>query len=245
MRCGGWLVAVVAVFALVVPVNEAEAQRTAQVPVQVGVGPAGFLLGGPSVEEVAWEGRAFDDQPIHTGLRLSLAAVIDADLIEEHPGMVPSQYRNQLQQMGEVRFSPSIVSLIPTSLYLSPPIRNTSIWGATWSLIGAGLAPISDPIRVTASGSAVLSAIYMNSDAMPRDNFFFLRPGVELQFDFEIPITDDFLISTGWASKVHLPQAYDGGILEMGDFDADSLWHIGEFYIQAHFRFPYSHTYGG
>ncbi len=241
-KYGWWLVAVMVL--AMVPVQQAEAQRTAQVPVQVGVGPAGYLMGGPSVEEVAWEGRAFDDQPIHAGLRLSLAAVIDSDLIEEHPGMVPSQYRDQLQRMGEVRFRPGIVSLIPTSLFLSPPIDNTSIWGATWSVIGAGLAPISDPIRVSASGSAVVSALYMRSDVLPEKNFVFLRPGVELQFDFEIPITDDFLISTGWASKVHIPQAYDGSITEMGGFDADSLWHIGEFYLQAHFRFPYSHTYG-
>ncbi len=222
---------------------EAEAQRVAQVPVQVGVGPAGFLLGGPSLDEFGWEGRLFDDQPIHPGLRISLTAVIDSELVEEHPGMVPAQYRGQIQQMGEVRFAPAIVSVIPTNLYLSPPINNTQMWGATWSLVGVGAALPLEGVRLSASGSVIGTLKYIQSDVLPEDHFFFARPGVEAQIDIEIPIDDQFLISFGWASQIYVPQSLDGNVTDVGEFDGDSLWHVGQFYVQGHFRFPYTHQY--
>lgn len=223
--------------------SEAEAQRTAQVPVQVGVGPAGYLLGGPSLDELGWEGRLFDDQPVHGGLRLSLTAVIDSDLVDEHPEMVPAQHRDRLRNMGEVRFAPAIVSLLPTDLYLSPSIDNTSIWGATWSIIGAGVALPSDMLRVSASGSVIATLKNIRSEVLPASNFFFARPGVELQFDFEVPIAERFLMSADWTSKVYLPQDLNGNVADIGEFDGDSLWHVGQFYLQGHIRFPYTHSY--
>lgn len=220
----------------------AQQTRTAEVPVQIGVGPAGYLLGGPTLDEVGWGGGLFDEQPIHTGLRLSLMGVIDAELVDEHPGMVPSQHRGRIQQAGEVRYAPGIVSLIPSSLYLSPGLGDASVWGATWSPIAIGMALTSEPVRFSGRGAVIATAKYISSETVSSP-YVFLRPGVELNFDLEIPIAEEFLVSFGWSSKVHLPQPLDGGILDVGDFDEDSLWHIGQFYMQVHFRVPYSHQY--
>lgn len=221
----------------------AEAQREAEIPVQVGIGPAGYLLGGPSIDEVGWEGRLFDDQPIHTGLRLSIAAVVSSDLVDEHPGMVPRQHRATLREMGEVRIRPGILMVIPTDIYLSPPVNNTQMWGATWSAIGIGVALTQEPVRFSASGSVIGSLKYLQSEVLPEDHFFFARPGVELQLDFEVPVDDQFLLSFGWASKVYIPQDLDGNVADIGEFDGDSLWHVGQFYLQGNFRFPYTHRY--
>lgn len=223
--------------------TEAQAQRSAEVPVQVGIGPAGYLLGGPSIDEFGWEGRLFDDQPIHTGLRLSLTAVIDSELVEEHPGMVPRQYRSEIQDMGEVRYAPGILSVIPTDIYLSPEVNNTQIWGATWTGLSLGAALPLDEVRISASGSLIGTFKYIRSDVLPEEHYIFARPGVELAVDFEVPIDERFLMSVGWTSKVYVPQDLDGNVGDVGEIDGDSLWHVGSFYLQGHFRFPYTHRY--
>lgn len=227
---------------------EADARRTAQVPVQVGVGPTGNLFAGPTFgDNVGWGGRLGGDQLIHTGLRISVTAVIEAELVRRHPGLVPRQYRQQVIDAGEVRYAPGIVALIPNSLYLSPPIPGVDgweaqAWGATWSLMALGLPFVTDPFRFSVRGALIASAIYINSEAVG-GHYFFLRPGAELKAEVEIPLADDFLVSFGWASMFHVPQSLDGGILEVGGFDENSLWHIGQFFLQGHIRIPYTHQY--
>ena len=225
----------------------AEAQRgTADVPVQVGVGPTGNMMGGPTFDdEIGWGGGLFSDQPLHTGLRISATAVIDDELVRDHPRLVPRQYRGRVQQAGEVRYSPAVLALIPSSLYLSPPIADSSAWGATWSLLGLGLPFITEPFRASLSGSVIATLMYVDSESVSAP-YFFARPGVELNLDIEFPLDDNFLISLGWASKVYLPpQPLDGTAIDIGSYGQDTLWHIGQFYIQAHFRFPYSYQYAG
>lgn len=237
------LIAALAVGLTALFATEAKAQRTANVPVQVGLGPAGNMFAGPTFdEEIGWGGRLYEDQPIHTGLRLNITAVIDADLVRAHPRLVPRQYRGQFRGGGEVRYRPGILALIPSSFYLSPPIQDASAWGATWSVIGIGLPLMREPIRPSVSGALIGSLMYIDSESVTAP-YFFARPGVELQFDIEVPLADDFLISVGWASKVYAPQSLDDGLLSFGGFDDDSLWHVGQFYLKGHVRVPYPYRY--
>ena len=94
------LAVVVVVFASIVMWSlDAEAQQrrrapattaaTAEIPVQIGVGPVGFMFGAPTYPDLGFGGLVFDDQPLHTGLRIDLTAVVDADLVRQHPGLVP------------------------------------------------------------------------------------------------------------------------------------------------------------
>lgn len=222
---------------------------TAMVPVQVGVAPTGILLGGPalSLSEFGFEGRLLEDRLIHTGLRLDVAAIITAELIRQHRQMVPTQARRHIINAGEVRFSPSILRLLPTTLYLSPPVAgNAQAWGATWGLIGAGLAQNFGAFRPSLGGSVIATLMYINSPSLAADHYFFIRPGIELNLDLEFKIVDQFLVSLGWASQVYIPQTLSETGLAMlgtGGFDRDSLWHIGQFYVQFHFRVPYPHKY--
>lgn len=222
---------------------QAQRTRTAKVPVQVGVGPTGNLLGGPTFDDgFGWGGGLYGDQPIHSGLKIDLMAVIDAELVRRHPGMVPRQYRGRIRESGEVRYAPGIVSLIPSSLFVSPPIGDASAWGATWSLLGLGLPFTPSPVRISAKGALITTAMYIDSPSVA-DHYVFLRPGAELKFDVEFQLHEDLLISVGWASQIYIPQDLNGGILDAGGFDENSLWHIGQFYIQGHIRIPYSHEY--
>lgn len=244
-----WLVAVLAVVLVGAWSPEAKAQRnTAQVPVQVGVGPAANFLAGPTYanESVGWGGRLSQNRPFHTGLRIGVTAVIKSELVRRHPGLVPNQYRRQIVNAGEVRYAPGIISLIPKTIYLSPPIGvagwDDQSYGATWSLIGVGLPLISNPFRFSVHGSLIGTALYINSEAVG-GHYFFARPGAELKVDLEIPLSEDFLVSLGWSSMFHIPQSLDEGIAAPSGIDENSLWHIGQFYVQGHFRIPYSYRY--
>lgn len=241
----GAVAAAVVVVLWAVPADADDPRGTAEVPVQVGVGPTGVMFGGPTFDEPGWGGGVFDDQPIHGGLRLDVTAVVDEELVEEHPQMVPSNYRGMVREMDEVRYSPAILSLIPSTIYLSPPVDDAAAWGASWSLLGVGLAPISEPVRLGLGASLGVSALYISSEAV-RSPYLFLRPNIEVEIEVEIPVSDSFLMSLGWASTVHAPpQPLQGGVTDAGSFDEHSLWHFGQFFIQGHFRFPYEYNYAG
>lgn len=249
------LVALLTTIAMALTTSDAHAQahthtpgsmQVANVPVQIGIGPAGYLFGGPTYPDLGFGGALFDDQPVHFGLRVDITAVITTDLIREHRGLVPRQYQRNVVEAGEIRIAPSVLGLIPTALYLSPPVAGSHAWGATWSPIGAGLVLSREPMRTTISGSLIATLMYINSEAIAADHYFFARPGLEINLDFEIPVTNDFRVSVGWSSMVHIPQSLRGtgaNMFEMGGFDEDSLWHIGQFYVQGHFRVAYPYQY--
>lgn len=217
-----------------------KAPNRAAIPVQVGVGPSAFLIGSP--ERFNYNGLIYDDQMAHFGLRIDLEAVITSDLVREHPKVVPRQYRSRLLAAGEVRYRPGIAALLPKAVYFSPKIWNTGMYGATWSLIGAGVSLFPSPFRVTLGGSLIGTALFVHSDTLPSPTFF-VRPGIDLNVDFEIQVASDFSFSVGWSSLLHLPQRVGGPVFELGSFDGDSIWHIGQLYVQGNFRFPHYITY--
>jgi hypothetical protein len=226
---------------LMMPAHSAWAQarsRAVAVPVQIGVGPAGYIVGAPNLGTFRLEGPVVEDQLFHTGLRIYLAAIIDKEFVRQNPQLIPRQYRRQIMEMGEVRVSPMVANLIPSSLIISPKVRNTGIYGVTWRLIGIGLAPVSDPVRVSVNAGALATYAYMHSDTFA--NTHFLRPGLEGALDIEIPFTNEFLMSFGWASQFYLPQRVGASPIDFGaEFDSESIWHMGQLYLQFHFRVPY------
>ncbi|RVU41460.1 hypothetical protein FRC91_19055 [Bradymonadales bacterium TMQ1] len=217
-----------------------KAPNRASIPVQVGVGPAGVMVGAPSLSS-GYSGAVFEDQPLHLGVRIDLEAVITADLVREHPKVVPRQYRSRLLAAGEVRYRPGIAALLPRTVYFSPKLQNTGMYGATWSLLGAGLALSPSPFRVSLGASLIGTALFMHSETLPSPTFF-VRPGVDITLDIEIQVARDFGLSFGWSSMMHIPQALGGPVLDL-DGDEGSIWHIGQFYVQGNVRFPYHMTY--
>lgn len=198
------------------------------VPVDIGVGPAGVFFNGPVGAE----------QPLHFGLRLSITAIIDREFATKHQRLIPRQYRRQIRQMTEIRYRPAELALIPSSLMLSPKVANTGVYGATWRWVGLGIAPIDNPVRVGLGAGVIFTYAYMHSETL-FSSMHFLRPGVELTLDFEVPVTQNTLLSAGWASQLYIPQTLNGSILEVGGFN-NSIWHIGQAFLKLHYRFPYT-----
>ena len=216
------------------------------VPFNVGVGPAFQLLSGPMMQ----------DQTLHFGLRLELAAVIDQATIQANRDRIPQKYRKMAASVDELRYRPSI--FIPETLYLSPPVTGTGMYGATWRFIGVNLPFGKGPVRLRLGASliATLALIHSNSvrglGGEDIEFVFFLRPGIDLTAEVEIKLAKNLLISFGWNSALHLPQVLRRNVgtsfLSIpGDADSwqVSLWHFGQPFLMLHYRFPVTRNIPG
>lgn len=194
------------------------------VPVDVGVGPAAFAFFGP----------VFEDQPIHTGLKLSVDAVLDKDWLKKNQRRVPAKYRKYAKSLDEVRISPSI--FIPDALIISPKLRDTGMYGATWKPLSLGVPLTSGPARLSVGAGLLLTYAYLHSDTLP--NTHFLRPAAEVGVDLELQLSKSFLVSLGWESAFYVPQELGG--LGLPERLRDGIFHVGQAYLQLHVRFPYT-----
>lgn len=206
----------------------AVARRSVTAPVDVGIGPAAFFFFGP----------VFEDQPLHTGLKLNVEAVLDKEWLRKHQALIPRKYRSQALKSNEIRFSPAVLALIPDSLIISPKYRNTGIYGATWKPVGLGLPLSSSPVRLSVDAGLLLTYAYVYSDLEALGTTHFLRPGLQLGADLEFQLSKSFLISIGWDSALYIPQ-------RVGTFSetkplGESIFHVGQAYLMFHFRFPYT-----
>ncbi|WP_199746058.1 hypothetical protein [Corallococcus sp. AB030] len=204
----------------------AMAAQKVTVPVDVGVGPAVFVFSGPIA----------DDQLLHTGLKLSVDAVLDKEWLRKNQRAIPARYRKQAKQMDEIRISPSI--FIPDSFIISPKYRDTGMYGVTFKPLGLGVPLSSSPVRFKLGVGLVLTYAYIFSDTLPDTHF--LRPGASLGADLEFQLAKSFLVSVGWESTFYVPQELGG--LGLPASLGDGIFHVGQAYLQLHFRFPYTTT---
>jgi hypothetical protein len=221
--------AIVLVWAIVAP-GPSSAGQPVTVPVDVGVGPAAYIL----------TGRVAADQAVHTGVKISVQAVIDQATLRQHQDRIPPRMRQQVLQMKEVRFSPSI--LIPDALIVSPRIHNTEIYGVTWRPLSLGVSLVDGPggrLRLAAGLLATYAYIASTVPEIPTTHF--LRPGIDLSAEVELPVTATFLVSFGWASGFYIPQVLGGfAVSDSGPTGGGTIWHLGQAFLQLHVRFPYT-----
>jgi len=200
------------------------------VPIDVGIGPIG-LMGLNDLSA---------DQVMHAGLAISIAAVLDRQLIEQNMDRVPRQYRDQLRNTDSLTVRPLWLGLIPETIVVSPPLWNTGVYGAVWRPIGFGTSVGAGPTSVGVGAKIALSYLYLHSTTLPQPTHF-LRPGINLYFSWLIPFTKVFLVSTGWSSDFYLPQPLGEPPWSFWPLD-HALWHLGGPFIKLHFRIPYTVT---
>ena len=201
--------------------------RPVTVPINVGVAPAAMF----------WTGPIQDDQLVHYGLRIDVFAAMDRRWLQENCDVVgryvPASYRGFVARSEEIRYLPSPGFLIPRTLFISPKIKNTGMYGATFNLIGGALG--LGWLRV--GGHLIGTYAYIHSDTLGTTHF--LRPGLELRADLELPLSDVFRVSLGWASQLYIPQQVGGLPWEVLPLN-NSAWHVGQAYLMLHFRIPYT-----
>ena len=228
-----------AAFGLLLVTSAAQPAEAAEltVPVDVGVGPAFFHGIWP-----LFDGAPGGDPILgHFGLKVSLAAIIKQEVIKANLHRVPKRYRRMAARMKQVRYRPSI--FIPDALIISPKLNGTGIYGVTWRPIGLSVPLFSRGTTVTVDLGALLTAAYIHSDNMTVDSMFFLRPGIDVGAEVEVPVTDNFLVSFGWNWQAYIPQIVGGGLLET-TFESNALggtvWNMAQAFLKLHFRFPYT-----
>lgn len=207
----------------IVPLHAFAAKVT--VPVDVGVGPAAYLISGPIQ----------DDQVVHGGLKINLEAVIDQAWVRNNPRAIPPKYRKAARNITEVRISPSI--LIPDSLFISPKLQHTGIYGVTWKPLTLTQPFGPDWVKLRLSAGLLFTYAFIYSDLASIPTTHFIRPGADLGAEVEVKLTDAFLVSFGWASGFYIPQQL--GSLGFGPLN-ESIWHVGQGFLQLHFRIPYT-----
>lgn len=206
--------------------------KKVEVPIDIGVGPAANLVTGP----------VYQDQSVHTGLVFSAEAVLEKKQLRKVKGQIPKQYRDMVMQMNEVRISHF---LVPDQFFISPKGAfggGTGMWGIGFRPIGVNIPFVYEPgFRFKVGAGLRLTYAYLPSETLPSPTHF-LRPGLDLKAEAEIPFSDTFLVSFGWNSQAYIPQEVGGSILAVGALD-ESIWHIGQGFLKLHFRFPYEYRF--
>lgn len=192
------------------------------VPVDIAVGPAGIWFS----DDIG------HDQLGHFGLKLRLEAIISRDLIKQHINQVPANYRKMALSMAEIRYRPSM--FIPEELILSPKFAHTGMYGSTWRPLQLGLELVGGASPVSLSAGLDLTAAFIHSDSLGFSWMFFLRPGLDLQVEWEMAFSKAFHMSIGWQSALYVPQPLGGGVFALGGFDDRSIWHVGQLFILFH-----------
>ena len=211
----------------------AHAGEPVEIPLNFGLGPAAFMFTGPIQE----------DQLLHYGLQLDVAAIIDRATIQKHKNRVPKRYRKLAGKVGEARISHL---LVPDSFIISPRIENTMIYGVSWRPIGLSISLMDKPVRLSVGAGAMLTYAYINTekknsetelpDKLPEGTTHFFRPGLDGRAILEIPFSSTFLMSFGWSSAVYVPQKL-GTFKKIEPLD-ETVFHVGQGFVVLHLRFP-------
>jgi len=209
------------------------------VPVEVAVGPIALVPSTPLLL----------DQPVHAGLRIELAAVVDQQLIRANAGRVPSWARGLAGSVSEVKVRPSWLGLLPEQLVISPQVLHTGLYGAVWRPFGVSVNLVDQPaLRVTAGAAVNAVALLVHSTTMgvpagaqpgTQALTLVLRPGLSASLAAEWIVTKEWRLSAGWASDLFVPQALGRPPWEITPVD-NALFHLGGPYAMVHVRFPYT-----
>jgi len=195
----------------------------AMIPINIGVGPAAYFI----------THKIRSDQEIHYGTRLHIKAIIDKKVIESQKDKIPAKFRKLVSKIGEARIG---LLYVPESLFISPQINNTGIYGATWKPIAISIPLLKSPSFKISLG-LIGTYAYISSTTLPSPTHF-LRPGLDLKSELEFPIAENALISAGWASAFYPPQKVGGSIFGFGA-RTESIWHIGQAFLMLHLRIPH------
>jgi len=142
----------------------------------------------------------------------------------------------------EIRISPMILALIPDTLFLSPKVRHTQMWGAVFRPIAFGFAPVAKGwFRLGLDAGLLAMYAYLESDRKRIGENHLLDVGLDAKVSFEFKLHRSFLLTLGWASQFYLPMELGGRFWKVGTRNA--FWHVGQAFLLVNFRVPYRHRF--
>lgn len=205
----------------------------ASIPVEVAVGPVALVPNPP----------AFGDQPVHVGLQLEIAAVVDQELIRRYRSQIPAWARGYASTVKEARIRPWWLLLVPELFVISPGFLNTGMYGGVWRPVGVSFPLVdSGAFSVDAGADLDLVGLYIRSTTLgggtssSPSSTFVIRPGVHLFAAAQVELSKQWRLSAGWSSDVFIPQALGRSPLQVLPLE-DSIWHLGGPFVMVHHRF--------
>jgi hypothetical protein len=206
-----------------------------EVPVEVGIGPAGHILFG----------ELQNQQSVYYGARINVEAVIDKALIQRFKNKVPKKYRKYAEKLNEVRVRPGPLFYVPRTLIISPG-EKSSMYGAAWDFIGAGTG--LGPLKLNANVQLIYAYLSYQNKAGGEESMHLLRPSLALEAMIPIKFNDTMGMNIGWRSSLMPPQRLGASPIdlfsskdvkkELTNID-DSIWHMGQAFVMFYMRFPY------
>jgi hypothetical protein len=207
-----------------------------EVPVEVSIGPVALVPNPP----------ALFDQPVHAGVMIDVAAVVDRTLIRRYRNKLPAWARGVASSVNEVKLAPGPLAFIPETLIVSPGFASTGMYGAIWRPIGVSIPLVDTPAFHIEAGAALSAiALFVHSStlgvttsATDQAFTFVLRPGLQLRVAAEVPLSDVIRLNAGWSSDLMVPQPWGRPPWELFPLE-NSLWHLGGPFFTVAYRFPY------
>jgi hypothetical protein len=207
-----------------------------EVPVEVSLGPVALVPNPP----------ALFDQPVHAGVMIDVAAVVDRTLIRRYRSKLPPWARGVASSVNEVKLAPGPLAFIPETLIVSPGFASTGMYGAIWRPFGLTIPLVDTPAFHVEAGAALSAiALFVHSStlgvttsATDQAFTFVLRPGLQLRVAAEIPLSDVLRLNAGWSSDLMVPQPWGRPPWELFPLE-NSLWHLGGPFFTVAYRFPY------
>ena len=224
-------VALVAICACIFSLPSTALAGPVTVPVDIGLGPAYYFGPGP----------LFSGTDGHYGVKISVAAILDKQLIEQNIERVPARYRKMVSRTKEIRYGPSI--FIPDALIISPKTSGTGMYGVTWRPIALNIPLLQAPVKWTVGAGLLLTYAFIHSDTMAADVTHFLRPGLDLGTRLELSLSSNVLVSLGCVAQGYVPQRVgDLGLPDLADPTAldDSIWLMFQAFVMLHVRFDHT-----
>lgn len=202
--------------------HTAQAKTPVTIPIEVGVGPSTQYFYNQIPDHNRW----------HTGLKIDLAAVINQEIIQKFKKKIPKKYRKLAKKINEVRFRPSPIPFIPTTLIISPNESNPN-YGAIWDTFGVGTA--LGPIHLDLGLPLVYSYIgYTEGEEQKSMHLF--RPSLSVKASINIQFSKAIGLTLGWREYFMPPQTLGGSVLDFSTDTKNSIWHMGQGFATLNFR---------
>ena len=170
----------------------------------------------------------------HPGLAFSARVIVDPKSFRDEIETLSWPWSMLATKAKVVRWNP--IPWLPDSVVFSPGFGAGSAVGMSWRVFSTHLTLAENP-RISLSGGARLTWMSFFGGGQMATHFF--RPGLDLGIDFELPVSDRWFLALGYASRVYIPQGWGETPLSLGD-PGERLWHMGQFYLQAHRRKPWT-----
>ena len=170
--------------------------------------------------------NAYNDKDTYIyGTELSIAGVVDQEVIERYKDKIPQKYRKAASKLGEVSVSHLFV---PQTLYIHPSDGEKSAFGATWGIVPS-ISLGGKYISVGVHGGLIATYLYYNDEVLD-DSIHFIRPGLRGGANMKLFLFKRYVgLEAGINKDLYISKQF---------FADENVSHLSGGYMMLHIRIP-------